>query len=418
MGTSVVSIAGAVLVGGVLLRAVILLATTLANLRFDRRRRRLELDLLTQRIEAARKRREAAVSAEATWAGLRKFEVQRKVLEGDGVASLYLVPHDRKPLPTFLPGQFLTFQVKVAGRPKPEVRCYSLSDAPGKDHYRVTIKKVVSASGAPGLVSSWFVDQVAEGDIVDLRAPAGHFTLDLDSPAPVVLVGGGIGITPLVSMLNAICARPGRRDVWVFYGVRNGEQHTMREALATATRDHDNVRLHVCYSQPAPKDEKGRDYQHAGRISADFLRRILPSSNFKFYVCGPPALMQTLVPDLQSWGVPKEDIHFEAFGPATVKEVTKRMTRPGSAAAEKIQITFRRSNKTCSWDGTCASILELADVHGVKIESGCRVGNCGTCLAAVTSGEVKYSTDPSAKVEAGSCLTCIAQPTGPLVLDA
>lgn len=417
MGISLVSIAGAILVGGVLVRAVVLLATTLASLRFDRRRRRLELDLLTQRIEAARKRREAAVSAEATWAGLRKFEVQRKVLEGDGVASFYLAPHDRKSLPPFLPGQFLTFQVKVAGRPKPEVRCYSLSDAPGKDHYRVTIKKVASASGAPGVVSSFFVDQLEQGDILDVRAPAGHFTLDLDSSAPVVLVGGGIGITPLVSMLSAVCARPGRREVWVFYGVRNGEQHAMREALATAARDHDNVRLHVCYSQPGPKDEKGRDYHHAGRVTADFLRRVLPSSNFKFYVCGPPALMQTLVPDLQSWGVPKEDIHFEAFGPATVKEVTKRMARP-AAPAEKVQVVFRRSNKTCSWDGSCGSILDLADANGVKIESGCRVGNCGTCLAAVTSGEVKYSTDPSAKIEAGSCLTCIAQPTGPLVLDA
>lgn len=416
MGSSFVSIVGAAVLGGVLLRVVFLIATTLAGLRFDRRRRRLELEVLARSLETARKRREAAAGAEAMWAGLRKFAVAKKVREADDVASLVLVPHDKKPLPPFLPGQFLTFQIKVAGRPKPEVRCYSLSNAPGEDHYRITVKKVASASGAPGLVSSFLVDQVEEGDILDVRAPAGHFTCELDCDAPVCLIGGGIGVTPLLSMLSVIAARGGRREARLFYGVRNSAQHAMREEIASIAGDHDGVRPYVCYSQPGPEDRLGKDYDHAGRVSVDLLRRVLPSSNFKFYVCGPPALMQTVVPDLEAWGVPKEDIRYEAFGPATVKEVvTKRMTKP---AATGIPVTFRRSNKAAVFDGTCSSVLELAEGCGVKIESGCRVGNCGTCLAAITSGEVRYATEPSAKIEAGSCLTCLAQPAGPLVLDA
>jgi hypothetical protein len=388
--------------------------------RFARRSAELEHQFLREKISALTDQRHAGhEKSESSWNGFRKFRIVNRVVEVQDVCSFYLAPHDGKPLPPFLPGQYLTFQIKIPGQPKPVVRCYSLSDRPGiPERYRVTIKRVLPPPDKkeipPGLVSNYFHDHLNIGDIVDVKAPSGQFVLDVQQTTPVVFIAGGVGITPLLSMLNALAEANSPRQVWVFYGVRHGREHVMKEHLAAHTQKCSNLRLHVCYSDPTDEDRAA--CQHTERVTIDLLKRVLPSNQFEFYICGPPPMMSALVDGLKAWNVPEGEIFFEAFGPATVKRPA--LQSPGSTTTQALKIQFGRSGKVCAWHADAGSLLELAENNGVNIDSGCRAGNCGTCVVAIKSGEVKYLHEPGADVEAGSCLTCIAVPKTALVLDA
>jgi ferredoxin-NADP reductase len=388
----------------------------------------LERDLLRKRIDQITdQQRMNREKTDASWNGFRKFEIMRKNSEGGGICSFYLTPHDKKPLPPFDPGQYLTFQLPIPGQRKPIIRCYSLSDSPHHpNYYRVSIKAVPpprdQPEAPPGLSSNFFHDSLNENDILDVKAPGGHFFLDTTKHTPVVLIGGGIGLTPVLSMLNTICESGSTREVWFFYGVRNSAEHVMKEHLEQIAAEHENVHLMVCYSNPGDDDVAGRDYQHAERVSVNLFQRVLPSSNYDFYMCGPPPMMNTLVPELAAWGVPEKNIHFEAFGPATVKKATPEKNAEekaaAAAAAESIEVVFAKSGKTVQWDSEADSILDFAEENDIAIDFGCRAGNCGTCITAVRAGDVKYVVEPGAAPEAGSCLTCISVPRSSITLDA
>ena len=378
----------------------------------------LEHTLLQARLKQLQQQGQLEQSkSELSWSGFRKFRILRKIPESRDICSFYLTPHDGKHLPPFTPGQYLTFQLNVNS--KPVVRCYSLSDSPNHpDYYRVTIKRVPAprdvADAPPGLISNYFHDHLRAGDIVDVKAPAGHFILDMTAQRPVVLIAGGVGITPMLSMLNAAIEAGSRRDIWFFYGVRNRGEHIMKDHFEQVAREHPNVHLNICYSDPTADDKVGADYQHGERVGVELFKRVLPSSNYQFFICGPPPMMDQLVKDLKAWGVPEGDIAIEAFGAKTVKRVAP--VRDADAAA--MDVTFAKSGKTHPWNGETGSLLDFAEKHGVAINFGCRAGNCGTCLTAVKSGEVTYLVQQGATPEAGSCLVCITVPKTPLVLDA
>lgn len=382
-----------------------------------------ERDLLKARIEQLAEpiARIQSDVGEFAWSGYRKFVLKGKVLEAEDICSFYLTPHDGQPLPSFLPGQYLTFQAHIPGVDKAITRCYSLSDSPlNPDYYRITVKRIPPARGDPqgkyGLVSTFLQHSVETDNLIDVKAPAGHFFLDTNQRGPVVLVGGGIGLTPVLSMLNYITATGSTRETWLFYGVQNGAHHVQKEYLRQIAAEHENVRLHICYSQPRDQDVLGEDYDHAARVNVDLLKRLLPSSNYNYYTCGPAAMMDQITHDLKEWGVPKDHIHYEAFGPATVKSVSK--ASPEAATSSAVEVSFSRTGKTLIWDGTHPSLLDFAEANGIVIDSGCRAGNCGTCLTAIRSGKVDYLSQPGASVEEGSCLACIAVPKSTLNLDA
>ncbi len=359
------------------------------------------------------------VREQTTWNGYRKFYIDRKVPEPGGVCSFYLKPHDHRPIPPFEPGQFLTFRLKIPGQVKPVIRCYSLSDSPlERDYYRVSIKKVPPPMDRPdlppGLSSNFFHDHLNVGDVVDVAAPNGHFFMDTKSERPVVLIGGGVGLTPVLSMLNTIALSESKRETWFFYGVRNKTEHAMADHLRSLTEQHDNINLAVCYSQPTEECVEGHDYQVEGFVSVDLFKSLLPSSNYEFYVCGPPPMMSSITGGLEAWGVPEEDINFEAFGPATVK---KTPVAEHSDAVSGTTVTFDMSGKSVTWNGDGTSILELAEQNGIDIDSGCRAGNCGTCVTAIKSGKVKYISEPGSPQEEGTCLVCIAVPDGDVTFN-
>ncbi len=360
------------------------------------------------------------------WAGFREFSVQRREYE-DGnrsICSFYLVPLDAKPLLTFKPGQFLTFRLAIADpisrESKTVVRCYSLSDAPRADYYRVSIKRVPAPPDRPdlqpGISSGFFHDHVHQGHHLLVKAPSGHFHLNEDEPLPIVLIGGGIGITPMLSILNRVLDSGVKREVWLFYGVRNGGEHIMKERLQALARQHRNFHLHVCYSAPQKDDDVKGDYQHHGRVDVPLLRTTLKLMRYQFYVCGPKPMMESLVPDLEEWGVDSGDIYYESFGPATLIKHEK----PARTArdSQPISITFSRSGKSLTWDPAADSLLEFAEANAVEVDSGCHAGSCGTCQTALMAGEVEYNQQPDTDIEPGHCLLCIATPRCDLVLEA
>lgn len=371
----------------------------------------------------------ANVTPSAAWAGWREFRVAKRQFEdaAKSQCSFYLQPADGQPLPAFKPGQFLTFSLDVesqapgkAAAARAITRCYSLSDRPDPAQYRVTIKRVPAPSDhpevAPGLSSNHFHDHVHEGDILRLKPPSGHFFIDPDSDVPVVLIAGGIGITPMISMLRWCLAEQPRRTVHLYCGLRNSSEHAFKQMLEEIAASHAALRLNVVYSRPTEADSKGRDYQHEGHFDVELLRRTLPQGRHQFYVCGPPAMMQTLVPALAQWGVPIADIHYEAFGPASVR-LTGAAEVP-VATGVTIEVKFHRSGRTLTWDGRDASLLDFAERHGIEVESGCRSGGCGSCETRLIEGSVSYDHAPDYDVTPGHCLVCVGRPSSPLVLEA
>ena len=418
---------GAVIVGIVTVQLLVLLCGQIQQTRRSGQQRRLSFDLLQQRIDAANALRVRREQTQLLWNGNRKFVVQHKVEEAETICSFYLVPHDGKQLPQFRPGQYLTFRVNVPGQAKPVTRCYSLSDGPDPKYYRITVKRVPpprnNPDTPPGLISNHFLDNVKEGDILDVQAPRGHFALDPDQTRPVVLIGGGVGITPVLSMLAAIVNCKAERDVWLFYGVRNRHDHALQEQIDELDEQHDRTRIVVCYSQPLAEDTRGPDYEFDERISVSLMKRVLDSNNYDFYICGPPPMMSSVLADLKEWGVPANRVFSEAFGPASGKAVgaskkEKPAAKKGGKAVAGPKVTFERSGVSVNWDDSFENLLDCALGNNVSIDSGCRAGSCGSCLVAIKSGKVANAAGEETEHEEGTCLACVSVPDGELVLDA
>jgi uncharacterized protein len=407
--------------GGVALMLGYLSTQWLATTRryaFETKRSRLELDALGKRIEILNLKVQAA--PEVAWNGFRKFTVARKVEECDDTYSYYLKPHNGRPLPPFKPGQYLTFEVQPPGLPKAQIRCYSLSDgALSDDHYRVTIKRFIRDDGTPGVVSTYFCDEVREGDILNVKAPSGKFYLDVDVERPVVLISGGIGITPMLAMARVLTHINDQREIYFFFGCRSGVDHMFREEVIELQKKNPKMRLHICYSRPNETDVKGEHYNHHSRVTIDLMKEVLPSSNFEYYLCGPGPFMDSLVAGLYEWGVPKKDVKFEAFGPATVKAGAKDAApKTDTGNQPTFEIEFSRSGKKVAWEPESANLHAFAEKHGIPIDYSCGAGSCGSCLVAIKSGKVNYDLEPGLEVDDGSCLTCICRPAGNIVIDA
>jgi len=187
----------------------------------------------------------------------------------------------------------------------------------------------------------------------------------------------------------------------------------MRNHLETLAQAHANLHLHVFHSRPASAVEGPAT--HGGRIDLAALQRLIPSTAFDFYVCGPSAMMESITRDLVAWGVPAERVHTEAFGPATVKQTARA---PGAQPDCGFEVTFARSGVTAQWSRCTSPLLELAEENSVAIEFGCRAGSCGTCATRLISGSVSYLHEPNAPLAENEILPCVAVPAEPVTLDA
>lgn len=389
--------------------------------------------LLEEKFNLYRERRKQVKDQSVAWEGFANFMVVRKVQHGDsGICSFYLKPKDeRLELAPFQPGQHLVFQLPIAGAAAPLTRRYSLSDRPGQDCYRVSVKLQLpprdTPEAAPGIGSSYFHNDLDEESassyksLIQVSSPAGAFSLDPFDSKPVVLIGGGVGITPMLSMFNSIIEENKSREVWLFYTIREISENVLFDEgmlhpdIEEVMRTRGNVHLHIHYTQTSdpgslPEDQPFPIEQHCGRLTIDQFKTALPSNNYRFFICGPERMMFQLSEDLEAWGVPEDDILFEHFA-----QPTKRKAADESSV--KRIIRFAKSDKEIEFSAEDGSILDAAERAGVPVSYDCRVGSCGQCKVAVVSGKVSYSMRTNYKCPPGSCLTCSCLPDGDVVLD-
>ncbi|MEM6331090.1 MAG: FAD-binding oxidoreductase, partial [Planctomycetota bacterium] len=297
-----------------------------ARRRVVRRRRAIAdgREAFRTRVQAVAAEARARAGSQLAWQGLRELRVSAIEDECRGVKSFYLASADGRPLPPYHPGQFLTVHLPGPPGGKPVVRCYTLSDRPREEYYRISVKHCpppASEPGAPPGVGSTILHRAVKvGDRLRAAAPRGDFFLRPEGEGPVVLIGAGIGVTPLLSMLAAQAHAGLVRETYLVLGMRSGGEHPFDRATARLAAEQPSVRRLVAYSRPAAGDLLGQDYEHRGRLDIDYLRQALPTRDASFFLCGPPGLMESLVPGLLAWGVPDNQIHFEAFGPASVNQ--------------------------------------------------------------------------------------------------
>lgn len=254
------------------------------------------------------------------WIDYRDFRVDKKVKESDIITSFYLKPADGQPIAAYEAGQYLTIRADIEGETYSHVRHYSLSDISGKDYYRISVKREEGNGNAPeGIVSNYLHNVVEEGDVLPVAAPAGDFRIE-NEELPLVLISGGIGLTPMVSMLKEAVEEKPHRPVAFIHGTVNSETHALREEVEQLAADHEGVTAFFCYEAPTDKDRKKENYDKEGFIELPWLKSVLPNNQADFYFCGSVPFTKVINEILKEWGVPAEHSHFEVFNPVSILE--------------------------------------------------------------------------------------------------
>ncbi|MBT2336321.1 NO-inducible flavohemoprotein [Variovorax paradoxus] len=244
------------------------------------------------------------------WRGEREFRVARREKESDIITSFYLEPTDGGPLLAFSPGQYLTLVLNIDGESLR--RNYSLSDAPGKPFYRISVKRE-----AGGRASNWLHEAATVGTLLRVQAPCGDFVLQPagERARPLVLVTGGVGITPAMSMLESV-AHTGR-PVHFIHAARHGGAHAFRARVDALAARHANVKPLYVYDAPRESDPP-----HAtGFVTRELLAQQLPADrDVDLYFLGPKPFMKAVYASGLALGVPKQQLRYEFFGPLEALE--------------------------------------------------------------------------------------------------
>ncbi|MFZ2160564.1 MAG: 2Fe-2S iron-sulfur cluster-binding protein [Bradyrhizobium sp.] len=335
------------------------------------------------------------------------------------------------PIPfSFVPGQFLTYSAEIDG--KRVRRSYTIASSAAQTAYvETTIKHEEK-----GIFSDYMHDKIAEGELIDVMAPSGIFTFTGKEADSVVLIGGGVGITPLMAAIRYLAdiAWPG--DIYLVYGARSTEEFIFRDELEHRQRRMHNLHVAATMSRTAGTSWMGAE----GPITKEFLTQSVPDLTKRhIHLCGPPGMMQAMKKLLADLGIPEEQVKTEAFGPALgavpppgFTEVTA--IRPVSADAEAATptigapsigpatatIRFSKSNKVAPLPPD-KSVLEIAESVGVPIDFSCRAGICGVCKTQLLEGKVTMEVEEALTAEdkaQGIILACQAKSIGNLVVEA
>ncbi|QDT49104.1 Flavohemoprotein [Symmachiella dynata] len=252
------------------------------------------------------------------WNGYRTFVVDRKVPESDVVTSFYLKPEDEGELPPFKPGQYITVHIDDLHTPT-SPRNYSLSDRTGEQHFRISVKREEQlAPDAPdGLISCHLHEVTEPGHRIQIGPPCGEFTVDPETVAskPIVLLAGGIGVTPLLSMAKSIIHANPEAVIYFVQAARNSKAHAFADEIRNLAQTGPNVQTQVLYDAPLPGDLEEGNCDKAGFVTTEFLRDWTPYEEADFYFCGPRPFMANIHASLQELNVDEHRMRYEFFGP-------------------------------------------------------------------------------------------------------
>lgn len=356
--------------------------------------------LITGSWDEAARRLEVQRLAQ-TW---RPYRVTRIADESSVIRSFHLEPADGLAQPPFEAGQYLPIRLHLGGDAAPLQRTYTISSAPGETGFRISVKR-------EGAASTFLHDRVAVGDTIEALAPRGHFTFDATQRRSAVLIGAGVGITPMVSFTRHLVAEGFRlrrtRPTHLIQVARDAQVRAFASELqALVARADGALKWHVVQDDGAPGTL-------AGPLGMQMLKALLPFDDHEFFLCGPPGFMQALYDGLRELGVRDERIQAEAFGPASLKR------RPDSAAAaapppappaKEATVVFRRSGESAVWTPAHGTLLEFAEGKGYSPPYACRAGHCGSCATPLRSGSVTYAEATAFKPAEGDALLCCARP--------
>ncbi|WP_129766613.1 MOSC and FAD-binding oxidoreductase domain-containing protein [Streptomyces sp. L-9-10] len=359
------------------------------------------------------------------WKGFKRLRVSQVVHETPVVSSFYLRSADSQPLPTAMPGQYLSLRIPREGQPA-LVRSYSLSSAPDATEYRISVKREER-----GAASTYLHTHLNRGDVIEAAAPRGAFVL-ADERTPVALFSAGIGVTPVLAMLHQLAREHSSRAVWWVHTARDPGQHAFAEEARQLVTRLPHARSFIYYTAPDdtvpehtvpdPEATGGPCVIH-GRMTSGAVRELGVPTDAHAYLCGPTGFMSDVTSALQLAGLSGSNIHTEVFGapaainPGVTSPGTGRPHQPPGPQGTGPSVTFARSGLSTHWSDQYATLLELAEGCDIPTRWSCRTGVCHTCTTPLLTGQVQYTTQPLEDPESGDVLPCCSIPTTDVLLD-
>lgn len=369
----------------------------------------------------------ATPTASRLWKG--KLRVVAILPEAIGVKTFRLRDPARGPIPfAFVPGQFLTYSAEIDS--KLVRRSYTIASSAAQTAYvETTIKRE-----EPGIFSDYMHDKIVEGDLVDVMGPSGVFTFTGTEADSVVLIGGGVGITPLMAAIRYLYDTAWPGEIFLIYGAQTTAHFIFRDELEFLQRRMRNLHVAATMARAAGTHWMGAE----GHITKEFLAQSVPEIvKRRVHLCGPPGMMEAMKKLLAELGVPREQVKTEAFGPALGAVPPPGATfiapigAPSPAPAGAVPpapvigpatatIRFARSNKTAPLPPD-RSVLEVSEDIGVNIDYSCRVGICGVCKTQLLEGKVTMEVEEALTPEDKArniILACQAKSIGNLSVEA
>lgn len=350
------------------------------------------------------------------WRQYRPLTVTGKRQESSDVMSFELEDEAGDALPDYQAGQFLTIRLDVPNVER-VTRTYTITgrSASGRGYAIAVKREAGDGTRPPGVVSNHLHDFVDVAGRIEALAPRGKFTLR-PGVRPVVLLSAGIGITPMLAMLEQLVAHADDRVVIFAHGARCGTQHSFAERVRRLIGRSSRGQAFVTYSRPDADDVCEQDFDAVGRIRIADIEQRLGSLDADFYICGPAEFMRGMMWDLTDRGVDNDRIAYEAFGAAMLASPEASPSR-AHPDGRPITVTFARSGVSVLWSGDDLSLLSLAEKQGIRPEASCRTGLCGTCAKRLDAGTVDYFTEPGEEPAEGDVLLCCTRPTTDVMLD-
>jgi len=251
-----------------------------------------------------------------SWSGWRRFFIQKKVQESEEITSFYLYPEDGKEVALHKPGQYLSIRVFVKELGIYQPRQYSISSVPNNTYYRISVKKEVGQGGTKedGIVSNYLHTSLGEGDVLEVTPPAGEFVLNSERNRPIVLISGGVGQTPFMSMLEYLAAEKDKREVKWIHGCRSKKVYAFKKEVSDLNKKLDWLEHIVFYDDCSDAEENVKK----GRVELSEVKETILLPGADYYICGPKLFLEKAIKDLAALGVDKEHVFYEEFGPQTL----------------------------------------------------------------------------------------------------
>ena len=252
------------------------------------------------------------------WTGWRPFKVRKKVAESAEITSFHLYPADGGKVVPHLPGQFISLKVFLPKLSLNQARQYSLSNSPNEDYYRISVKRETGQNlNTNGIISNHLHDFIEEADMVNLTSPTGNFVLTEDLQAPIMLISGGVGLTPLMSMLHSLIENNHDHPITWLHACRDQKVHAFKQEMEDILKSKPNIRQHIFYDALSEADKEGGVVE--GPLNLNKLDTLSHESDTHYFICGPSGFIKKQYGDLMEKGIDKEVIFFEEFGPGLLE---------------------------------------------------------------------------------------------------